>query len=103
MRKHFAVRENRTTKRNIWRSGREIVTASCEKLILPVRKFRNGYSLFDMQMGAYTSRSNTAKLQRKQVDERSVKNSAGNLNNCCCNMMRPGIWCIESYALWRRG
>jgi len=65
VRKHFAVRENRTTKRNIWRSGREIVTASCEKLVLPVRKFNNGYSLFDMQTGAYTSRSKTVKPQRK--------------------------------------
>jgi hypothetical protein len=73
------VRENRTTKRNIWRSGREIVTASCEKLILPVPKFNNGYSLFDMQIGAYTSRSNTVKPRRKEIDERRVTNSAGNL------------------------
>jgi hypothetical protein len=80
-----------------------MVTASCEKLIFPVRGFRNGYSLFDMQMGAYTLRSNTAKPRRKQIDEGSVTNSAGNLNNCCCNVMRPRIWCVESYALWCRG
>jgi hypothetical protein len=90
VRKHFAVRENRTTTRNIWRSGREIVTASCKKLIIPVRKFSNRYFLIDMQMGAYISRSNTVQPQRKQVDERSITNNAGNLKNYCCNMMRLG-------------
>ena len=60
----------------IWQ---RIVTASYEKLILPVRRFSNGHTSFHMQMGTYTSRSNSVEPQWKQVDERNVTKSAGNL------------------------